>query len=131
MTYDQVVTRLEQIEQALADLLPNEYEDHPAAAYFRAKKAFEHAWAQRYIQTEGTVDERRNLTILKLYDSPAYKALVTAEASYEASKAIGRVLETRASIGQSLLRAMTREAGPQPQSGGVRGLPQGAKDRAA
>lgn len=117
MTYDDVVTRLEAIERDLEALLPDEVTDHPAAAYFRSKREYEQTWAQEYIQTEGTVEERKNQTILRLYSSLVYKELVTAEAAYEANRAIGRVLETRASIGQSLLRAMTREAGPQPQPG--------------
>ena len=115
MTYAQIISRLEEIEEALAVL--DQEQDHPAAAYFRAKRDWEHEWAKTYLRQEGTVDERRNRTIIALYSSPAYKALVTAEASYEAHKAKQRTLETRASIGQSLLRAATREApqnGPQP-----------------
>ncbi len=110
MTYAQVVERLEQIEDALAQQLPDEMTEHPAGAFYRSKREYEKAWAEVYVSTEGTVDERRNRTILKLYTSDAYKALVAAEASYEASKAVSRVLETRASIGQSLLRAFAQEA---------------------
>ena len=116
MTYAEIITRLEQIEEALAHL--DVETDHPAAAYYRARRDYEYAWAQCYLKQEGTVDERKSRTIIALYSSKDYKAFVTAEATYEAHKAKTRTLDTRASIGQSLLRAATREApqhGPQPQ----------------
>lgn len=109
MTYEQVQARLTAIEEDLANLDTSKAED-----FFRAKREYEKAWAEAYIATEGTVDERRNRTILELYDSAVYTDLVVAEAGYEGMRAKSRVLEARASIGQSLLRAMTREA---PQSG--------------
>ena len=107
MTHDQIVTRLEQIEEALAKL--DQEQDHPAGAYYKAKRDFELEWAKTYITKEGTVEERKNRTILALYQSDAYKDLVLAEAAYEGWKARYRLLETRASIGQSLLKASTRE----------------------
>ena len=107
MTHDQIITRLEEIEEALATL--DQEQNHPAHRYFIAKRDWEKAWAEQYLSTEGTVDERKNKTILALYKTEAYKDYVTAEASYEAHKAKTRTLETRASIGQSLLRASTRE----------------------
>lgn len=116
MTYEQIVTRLEEIEEALAEL--DFEQDHPAAVYFRAKRDFEFAEAQAYLRTEGTVDERRKRTILQMYQSEDYKRFVVAEARYEAHKARTRLLETRSSIGMSLLKAAVREApqvGPQPQ----------------
>lgn len=116
MTYAEIVTRLEEIEEALAEL--DQEHDHPAAEFFRAKRDFEFAWAQTYLKQEGTVEERKQRTIIALYRSEDYKRYVTAEARYEAHRARGRTLETRASIGQSLLRAATREApqgGPQPE----------------
>lgn len=112
MTYDQIVTRLEEIEEALAVL--DHETDHPAAAFFRAKRDWEFAWAQTYLKQEGTVEERKQRTIIAMYPSEDYKRFVVAEARYEAHKARTRTLETRASIGQSLLRASTREA---PQNG--------------
>lgn len=120
VTYDQIVTRLEEIEEALAGL--DQERDHPAAEFFRAKRDFEFAWAQVYLRQEGTVEERKQRTVLALYRSEDYKRYVSAEALYEAHKARARTLETRASIGQSLLRAATREApqhGPQPAWSGV------------
>lgn len=116
MTHDDIVTRLEEIEEALAQL--DQEQNHPAAAYFRAKRDWELAFAREYVRHEGlTVEERKNVTILELYKGQAYKDFISAEASYEAHKAKTRTLETRASIGQSLLRASTREgfqSGPQP-----------------
>lgn len=116
--YDQIKQRLEQIDSELERMTPNEYADHPATRYFQAKRDFEFEQARQYVQTEGTVDERKSRTILALYDSDAYKALVRAEGEYEGWRAVFRVLDTRAAIGMSLLKAETREApntGHQPQ----------------
>ena len=108
MTYAQVLDRLTEIEGDLSRL-----EDH-ADSYFRAKRDWELAWAKTYMQTEGTVEERRQQTLLNLATSESYKKFIVAEAGYEGWKAAYRTLDTRASIGQSLLKAMTREA---PQNG--------------
>lgn len=109
MNYGQVVERLEAIDTHLERTLPREDAEHPSAAYFKAKRDYERAWAEAYLCTSGTVEERKNLTIVELYKSEAYKALVTAEAAYEAWRAVDRTLSTRASIGQSLLKAFQQE----------------------
>lgn len=91
--------------------------------YYEAKAEHEYQWARTYMQQEGTVEERRQKTILTLYRSEAYKRFVSAEAQYHGWKAVARTSETRASILQSLLRAHTREAqqgGEQPQWSGRR-----------
>lgn len=112
MTYDDIISRLEKIEEALAEL--DQEDNHPAAEFFRAKWDYKFAWAQAYLKTEGTVAERENLTIIAMYPSDDYKRYVAAQARYEAHKARTTTLCERAKIGQSLLKASTREA---PQVG--------------
>ena len=116
MTYSEIVTRLEGIEEALAHL--DVETEHPAAAYYKAKGAWEFAWSKCYLTQEGTVADRTAHTIIALYESGDYTAYVTAKGAWEAHKAKMRTLADRASIGQSLLKAQTREApqhGPQPR----------------
>lgn len=111
----EVMQRLHDIEVDLATRQPKLEAD--AGSYFRAKRDWEKAWASSYLKTEGTVEERRQKTILAMWSTDAYKALVSAEAAWEAAKAVERTLSTRASIGQSLLRAMAHEgdtSGVQP-----------------
>jgi hypothetical protein len=98
-----VLRRLEEIEADLASR-QNELED-AAMKWFQAKRDRERARATKFLEAAGTVAER---------NAEADKATsligVEAEAKYEALKAVTRVLETRASIGQSILRSQTREA---------------------
>lgn len=92
------MARLEEIDRDLADRVPEL--EQAAMEFFRAKRDKERQHAEVYLLAEGTVAERQ---------AAATKATVLigleAEARYEALKAVVRVLETRASIGQSLLRA--------------------------
>ena len=75
-----------------------------AANWFNAKREREHDAAVAFLTTEGTVAERQ---------AHATKATAMigkeSEAEYESLKAVVRVLETRATIVQSILRAQ-REA---------------------
>lgn len=93
----QVVERLEQIEQDLA--VRQEALESAAERWYRAKRDKEHARAVAFLQAEGTVAERS-----------AHADVETSllgrddEAEYEALRAVVRVLETRASIGQTLTR---------------------------
>ncbi len=103
-----VMQRLSDIDSDLEAMISEE-EEHPAAAYYREKREFERQYAETYLGKEGTVEERRQKTIVALYQSGHYKQLVVAEAAWEAWRAKEKVLEARASIGQSLLRAMGRE----------------------
>jgi hypothetical protein len=110
MTYAQVRERLEQIEDDLAGR--QMHYGAAASDYYRAKRDYEAAYAREYVKAEGkNTDERKARALLALMPSDAYKALVIAEAQYEGAKAVQRTLETRASIGQSLLRALQAEVG--------------------
>jgi hypothetical protein len=96
-----VLERLEQIEHDLA-VRQNAYEA-AALAWYRAKRDKEKGHATAYLAATGPVHERK-----------AHADLATAtigvaeEAEYEAIKAVVRTLETRASIGQSILRSQGR-----------------------
>ena len=96
-----VVGRLESIELELA-LLQNEYET-AAMEWFRAKRAKEKQWAVAFISAQGTVAERKAIA-----DRDTAEIGMEEEASYEAKRAAERVLSTRASIGQSILRSQGR-----------------------
>lgn len=110
LTYAQVRDRLEEIDRDLAQRQP-EFEEN-ARTYFKAKRDWEAALASAYVKAEGkNQEERRARALLSLMRDPAYKALVIAEADYEATKGVMRTLETRASIGQSLLRVTAQERG--------------------
>ena len=96
-----VMERLEAIEKDFAEL-QNEFEE-AARAYYIAKRDKEKHRAEEFLKAEGTVAERTAI---------AEKATALdgrdAEATYEAFKAVVRVLEARMGIGQSILRAQGR-----------------------
>jgi hypothetical protein len=98
-----VLERLEAIEHDLANR-QNALES-AAMNWYRAKRDKEKARAIAFLGATGTVAERSaiadSLTALDGRDE---------EAEYEALKAVVRVLETRASIGQSILRSQGRNA---------------------
>jgi hypothetical protein len=96
-----VLNRLEQIENDLA-VRQNSYEA-AALAWFRAKREKEHARAVAFMRAEGTVAERQAQA-----DIETARVGMQEEAEYEATKAVMRTLETRASIGQSVLRSQAR-----------------------
>ena len=108
MTFAQIQARLEEIDADLLTRTPKL--ERAAKDYFTVKRDYERAKSEAYLKTTGTVGEREAATVLALWKADAYKSLVVAEADYEAQKAVIRVLETRASIGQSLLRVQ-RETG--------------------
>jgi hypothetical protein len=112
----QLMSKLEAIDNDLAGKA-HVVED-AAATNFKNKREWEKEWAEtrarlrdewRRAKIKFTVDELNDATLLAVVKSPFYKPFVTAEANYEAVRGVIRVLETRASIGQSLLRAMTKE----------------------
>jgi hypothetical protein len=116
LTYVQILERLGTIESELGNRAADG--DEAAQSYYDTKRDFELAWAQKYMQVQGTVEERKQKTIQALWKSDDYVKYVKAQGDYEGWKAATRVLETRASILQSLLKAVTAEAkqtGPQPQ----------------
>lgn len=96
-----VIERLEQIERDLA-IRQNALEA-AALAWFRAKRDKDKQWAQAYIAAEGPAHERKAKA-----DLAVTSIGVIEEAEWEAIKAVVRTLETRASIGQSLLRSQGR-----------------------
>jgi hypothetical protein len=116
LTYAEILERLGNIESELGERSATG--DKAAQDYYDTKRDFEVAWAKHYLGTSGTVEERKQQTIMALWRSDEYTEHVKAQASYEGWKAATRVLESRASILQSLLKSVTREApqtGPQPQ----------------
>lgn len=96
-----VLARLEQIEQDLAHR-QRAYEA-AALAWFRSKRDKEHRRAVAFMKATGTVAERQAQADIET-------ALVglEEEAEFEATRAVMRTLETRASIGQSILRSQAR-----------------------
>ena len=96
-----VMARLADIENDLA-ARQNTLE-RAGMAWFRAKRDKEKARAVAFLSAEGTVAERTALA-----ESQTALDGKNEEAEWEALRAVVRVLETRASIGQSLLRAQGR-----------------------
>jgi hypothetical protein len=98
-----VMSRLDEIERDLA-IRQNALEA-AGRAWFTAKRDKEKARATTFLAASGTVAERQALA-----DQATALDGKQAEAEWEALRAVVRVLETRASIGQSLLRSMGRQA---------------------
>lgn len=94
-----VMARLEAIEQDLAHR--QSALEAAGMEWFSAKREREHARAVAFLLAEGTVAERNAIA-----DRQTAVDGKLEEASWESLRAVVRVLETRASIGQSLLRAM-------------------------
>jgi len=96
-----VMERLAEIEDDMA-VRQGAYEA-AALGWFRAKRDREHARARAFLAAEGSVASRQAEADLET-------ALVGKEdeAMFEALKAVMRTLETRASIGQSILRSQGR-----------------------
>ena len=96
-----VIHRLQEIEDDLA-IRQNTFES-AALAWFKAKRDKERARAIAFLGATGTVAERNAVA-----DRDTALNGQLEEAEYEAVKAVVRTLETRASIGQSLLRSQGR-----------------------
>jgi glycine/D-amino acid oxidase-like deaminating enzyme len=101
-TVPQTVTeRLEAIEH---DLSERERELYDAAMeWFKKKRDLEHDRAVAFLAAEGTVAERQA-------KAARDNSNIGKEATYEAIRAVVRVLETRANIGMALLKAQGRGA---------------------
>lgn len=107
LTPEQIITRLEGIEQDLADRQAPLGE--AAEAWTRAKREKEKAWADAYMTATGEVTTRKAAAIQASEDIG-----IDAEAEYVGlSKACG-VMETRAMIGMALLKSHGRIDGPTP-----------------
>lgn len=96
-----VIARLDAIEHDLA-VRQNALEA-AALAWFRAKRDRERQRALAFISATGTVAERNAIA-----DRDTAMLGAPEEAEYEALRAVVRVLDTRASIGQSLLKSQGR-----------------------
>ena len=96
-----VMARLEAIEQDLA--ARQAALEAAARAWFTAKRQREHDRAVAFLAADGTVAERSALA-----DRATALDGREAEAEWEALRAVVRVLDTRASIGQSILKAQGR-----------------------
>jgi hypothetical protein len=96
-----VMERLEAIEQDLA--VRGSAFESAAMNWYRAKRDREKARAISFLSAEGTVAQRSAIA-----DKETALIGQQEEAEYEALKAVVRTLETRASIGQSILRAQGR-----------------------
>lgn len=104
----QITERLEQIEQDLLDRQSKG--ENSAENFYKAKRDYELAYAKAFVDATGSPTEKKQKAFRALEKDPAYFALLESEGAYEGWKAVTRTLETRASIGQSLLRAQ-RETG--------------------
>lgn len=96
-----IMQRLLEIEEDLA-VRQGTLED-AALKWYRLKRDKEHAWAVAYIAADGPIHARKAIA-----DRETAMVGKEEEALYEALKAVVRTLETRASIGQSLLRSQGR-----------------------
>jgi hypothetical protein len=96
-----VMARLEAIENDLA--IRQNLLEAAAKKWYVMKRQKEFAHATEFMKAEGTVADRKAQADLET-------ALMGSEteAEYEALKAVMRTLETRASIGQSILRTHNR-----------------------
>lgn len=108
LTPVQIIERLEQIEADLAERQPRL--ERAAEAWTRQKREKELAWARAYMSSTGSqVTDRKAAAVLE-----SESIGIEDEAQYVAlSKSCG-ILETRATIGQSLLKAHGRLEGPTP-----------------
>lgn len=102
-----VLQNLDQIDRDLATR-QNEYEA-AAEAWFTSKRDREYEWAKAFVEAKGTVPARKAAA-----DMATARHGVECEARYEALKAVVRVLETRASIQQSILKAHSGYAARRP-----------------
>lgn len=97
----QVLAGLEKIERDLAQRQVTL--ESAATDWFKAKREREHDRAVQFLGAVGTVAERNAIADRETAMNDSEK-----EALWEALKAVVRVLETRASILQSVLRAQGR-----------------------
>ena len=116
LSYSQIIERLEEIEADLGER-QNEYE---AAAddVRRLAREFQLREAHAFMAAKGdTATERKAKATIALAaaEDGIWERMGAAEGRYEGLRAAVRVLEQRGTIGMSLLKAQTREAGPQPQ----------------
>lgn len=100
-----IMRRLEEIERDLA-IRQNALEEE-AQIYHNWVAEVERLRAVEYLKTSGTVEERKSKVTAEMGQCAQWDELKESTAKYEALKAAVKVLTTRASIAQSLLKAMT------------------------
>lgn len=107
----QIMTRLSEIEDDLAQR-QNDYE-RATGEQSRLKRDWNLRFARALVAQPKTltVDERKAQALLALAasDDGIYEEYSAAEAQADALRSVMDVLKTRASIGQSLLKSLTRE----------------------
>jgi hypothetical protein len=105
-----VLERLAQIEHDLGER-QNEYEE-AAGARARLIRDWEKRLAIATAKAKGGDANARKQAALVMAaeQDDLYQQLTDAEATYAACQAVMRVLETRASVGQSILRSQGRNA---------------------
>jgi hypothetical protein len=103
-----VIGRLEEIEQDLAHRMLD-YES-AATDYAHAKRDWEKKLAQCQIVASGPNSETRraNALLAAVASDDTYENLKLAEGAFEGTKAVVKVLETRAMIGMAILRSQGR-----------------------
>lgn len=108
LTPAQIIERLEQIEADLADRQPEL--ERVAEDWTRSKREKELAWARAYMASSGKqVTDRKAAAILE-----SESIGIDDEARYVALTKVCDLLQGRATIGQSLLKAHGRLEGPTP-----------------
>lgn len=108
LTVQQITERLENIE---SDIQARQEKGEGAAEdFYRAKRDYELEYAKKFMDASGTVTERKLKATQALEQDPAHFDLMQSEGAYEGWKAAMRALETRATIGMSLLKSQ-REMG--------------------
>lgn len=100
-TPQQIMERLEQIDRDLAERQAEL--EQAAMDWFRKKRDREHDWAVAFAAAEGTDTKRKAQA-----NRESSRIGAEEEGRWEGLKAVVRVLETRATIGQSLLRSHGR-----------------------
>lgn len=120
LTYEAIQSRLEEIEDDLRERQP-EFEE-AAETMHKLARDYELRHARAFMAADGsTATERKAQAILAMAaaDDGLFIELKEAEGKYEGLKAAIRTLETRATIGMSLLKQFANEgnsrSGPQPQ----------------
>lgn len=116
LSYSAIQSRLDQLDSDLADK-QDEFE-RAASSYFGLKRDWELAYARTYAATDKTLSatERKQETVLAINAAgDLHERYGTAEGRWEGLRAAVRVIETRVSIGQSLLKSMIGVDGRQPE----------------
>jgi hypothetical protein len=101
LTPQEIIARLEEIEQDLASR-QNEYAE-AAEAWVRKDREREQKNAEAYMAATGQVTDRKAAA-----SNESATIGMEEEARYVGVRAVVKVLETRATIGQSLLKAHGR-----------------------